>query len=548
MSLLNRAGAVAAAHRHHAPAVHPPLDRNVFEEATALRAPGRNAELREADEYNDGICGKIVRSRTFEIVTNGVICINALEIGLDVEFAARSEKPRHIAFTVIECFFTAFFTIELIIRFLAYKVKWHCIQDGWFLYDSVLVVMMVIETWVLAAVSTKKSAAEFIVLRLMRLLRVTRIARLMRMLPELMLLVKGMVESVRAVIWTVMLLVMTAFTCSILFTSEYHQGLASDDDVTDQVEGSFGSMGKSMFTLIVMGTILDDVTYASDLIRSTNRPLMTGVFLIFIVISSFTMMNMLLGILVEVVETSAQSEKRKLRENDFRKAVRSIVSTMDTNLDSKVSRKEFLSMQDNPLVFEALQEIDVAVDDFGVLAELMYGEAESNDPEGLSYDQIATMILRLGPGSSISALDLHLMSRFITESRATLKKRLSKFESIVGYAINQRLPSIQDSNGSCYGGVAGACDEKCVNDAINAPECNRPRTIGVDTLANLDAVPPIEIIEEIQRRLGVKDWGQTGVPLAMLDDELQSRVREVEELTESFETLGVPQNIATTEE
>merc|ERR1711865_145058 len=53
-----------------------------------------------------------------------------------------------------------------------------------------------------------------------------------------------------------------------------------------------------------------------------------------------------------------------------------------------------------------------------------------------------------------------------------------------------------------------------------------------------------EIIEELQRRLGMVDLDKTGVPYSMMDEELQKRFRQAsqEPGSESSVTLGVPQS------
>merc|ERR1712176_1283461 len=136
-------------------------------------------------------------------------------------------------------------------------------KDGWFIFDSLLVAFMVIETWVLAFLGGSPLGGLSI-LRLLRLLRITRMAKLMRAVPELMMIVKGITAATRAVIWTFVLLFVITYTWAILLTNEYHQGLIADDDVEEEVHELFGSMGKSLSSLLVMGTILDDVTYCTD--------------------------------------------------------------------------------------------------------------------------------------------------------------------------------------------------------------------------------------------------------------------------------------------
>ena len=68
--------------------------------------------------------------------------------------------------------FCAFFTFELMARFLAFAKKRSCIRDGWFKFDSVLVGLMILETWIMPFVGGGGAGmGQASMLRLLRLLR-----------------------------------------------------------------------------------------------------------------------------------------------------------------------------------------------------------------------------------------------------------------------------------------------------------------------------------------------------------------------------------------
>jgi len=48
---------------------------------------------------------------------------------------------------VVENIFCFYFTAEVVIRFLAFKRKCLFYRDAWFVFDSLLVSCMVLETW-----------------------------------------------------------------------------------------------------------------------------------------------------------------------------------------------------------------------------------------------------------------------------------------------------------------------------------------------------------------------------------------------------------------
>merc|ERR1719375_1893862 len=108
-----------------------------------------------------------------------------------------------------------------------------------------------------------------------------------------------MVAAVRSVSCAGILLTLVLYVFAIMFTNEYHQGLQADDEVETDAEEFFGSMGKSMRRLFIMATILDDITACTDAIRATKKLHMLFAFVACVLISSFTLFNMLLAILCE---------------------------------------------------------------------------------------------------------------------------------------------------------------------------------------------------------------------------------------------------------
>merc|ERR1719265_578007 len=94
-------------------------------------------------------------------------------------------------FQFMEHAFCTYFTFEWVMRFLSFKVKRNGFKDGWFVFDSLLVFMMVMETWVLLVVMTASGSSggsplggNTSILRLFRLLRLSRLVRMLRSLPE----------------------------------------------------------------------------------------------------------------------------------------------------------------------------------------------------------------------------------------------------------------------------------------------------------------------------------------------------------------------------
>merc|ERR1719163_1125792 len=161
---------------------------------------------------------------------------------------------------------------------------------------------MVMETWVMtflyvamgstADTSMLGNASILRTARLLRLSRLFRMARLVRMIPELLIMIKAIFAATRSVCFTLMLLGIVVYVFGIAMV----QTLKG----TDVGSEYFNSVMRAAHTLILHGTLLDDVSSIFMAIESESA---LGVLLmyIFVVIAAITIMNMLIGVLCEVI-------------------------------------------------------------------------------------------------------------------------------------------------------------------------------------------------------------------------------------------------------
>ena len=136
----------------------------------------------------------------FENTTFAVIGINALYLGFDSDNnLADLISEAHVFFQICENLFAMYFTFELAVRFQAFEKKCNCCRDFWFIFDTILVSLMIFETWLLpTAFSGATLPFNIQFLRLLRLLRLARMVRLLRNLPELLALVKATGAAIRS--------------------------------------------------------------------------------------------------------------------------------------------------------------------------------------------------------------------------------------------------------------------------------------------------------------------------------------------------------------
>ena len=142
------------------------------------------------------------------------------------------------------------------------------------------------------------------VFRLMRLTRLLRMARLIRMVPELLIMVKAVASAARSVGFTLILLGICLYVFAIAFRAVL--------DGTTVGWDFFRNVPMSMHSLAMHGTLLDRVSDIMEFLRD-DSPVGFALMYIFIIMSAVTIMNMLIGVLCEVITAVAEAEREALQ-------------------------------------------------------------------------------------------------------------------------------------------------------------------------------------------------------------------------------------------
>jgi Ca2+-binding EF-hand superfamily protein len=270
------------------------------------------------------ICTKIAGNESFQNFILLVICLNAVWIGVDMEMKADNQQyiwfDSFEVFGLVENLFCVAFTFEVFVRFFQYKIPiYHYFTDPqmyhWNWFDCMLVGMMIFEQWIvvspLAPFDVEKIKAQgegedgglssLSSLRLLRLLRISRMVRIVRMFPELAIMLKSMAAATRGVLSTMFLAMILIYVFSVIFTQW------GKDNADGEMRTRYGSFGVTWMSLAQF-TIGND---AYTLVRYTYSVSYTYGILchVFIVMSSFTVLNMLIGVIVEIVQETQKREK-----------------------------------------------------------------------------------------------------------------------------------------------------------------------------------------------------------------------------------------------
>jgi len=369
--------------------------------------------------FFDNWVGRLAGSEEFENGTLAIISLNAIWIGVESDTAEHdSLKDAPLGYVLVENFFCVYFLIELILRCFGSVSKVRLIQDRWFQFDVVLVTMMVTETWFLPYGLGYGGLGPFGLLRLLRLLRLTRMVRLMRAMPELAVLVKGMLVAARGVGSTLVLLMGFLYAFSIVFVQqfktnewcgdgEYSSGacVGGEFDGEDPpLRAAFGTVPQAMLTLFVQGTLLDDATPLITQLRDGLYG-MLYIYLLFVVVSSFTVFNMLIGVLCDQVSATASSEAEKMMVSRVHEQMKAAMKTLDMD-GNKISQEDFIKLRQSEEASSALQTLGVERRHLVALENALFTHAEDGRTRTVGLTQFLDLICYLRPEITASVLDV----------------------------------------------------------------------------------------------------------------------------------------------
>jgi len=340
---------------------------SVFVDAEAMKHQIRESIIAKAqssqDKYRETGCfQQVAKSHVFDLISLVMIFATAAWLFVDTDYNQNevlSQAP--IIFQLVEHVFCVYFLVELLIRLMAFKHKWEALCNKWWVFDLVLVLLMVIQTWLMPLVLAVsggshdrwfEEAGPLQLLRILRLTRMARVVRLMAAFPEMQIIIRGITMARKSVLCTLMLLVVIVYTFAVAFTL-----LTRGTDVGTHF---FNRVPDSMNTLIWNGVLGENLPVVANALGAESI-FLGGLLLTFVLLASLTVMNMLIGVLVEVVSVVARLEKETLVVNFVTARLQAVIRLIDPCFEGQITRQTFASMLSHPEALTALNEVGVDV-------------------------------------------------------------------------------------------------------------------------------------------------------------------------------------------
>lgn len=228
---------------------------------------------------------RVVDSPLFERTVIILILVNAITLGLETsERAMAAAGPVLIA---IDRFILSVFVLELAIRFYVRRLAFF--RDPWRVFDLIVV-----------GVALLPATGNLSILRAFRILRVLR---LIGTIPSMRRVVAGLLNAIPGMASIALLLALIFYVFAVMATKLF--GAAFPE--------WFGTLGSSAYSLFQIMTL---ESWSMGIVRPVMEvsPYAWLFFVPFIVITTFAVLNLFVGIIVDAMQSQAVSDAHAERE------------------------------------------------------------------------------------------------------------------------------------------------------------------------------------------------------------------------------------------
>ena len=230
----------------------------------------------------------IVLSSIFQNMIITLIIINGITMGIETSRSLDMSYREVIEY--FNSFVIAVFTIEIIMRIYVHRVEFF--KDPWSIFDFIIVAISLVP------------AGEG--LEIIRVLRVLRLFRLITVIPQMRKVVSALGSVIPGMSSIAAILILFFYVFAIIATKLYG----------DTFPQWFGTLGESFYTLFQIMTL---ESWSMGVVRPVMEihPNSWVFFIIFILIATFIMVNLIIAIVVDAMSAINQDGDKIDNQEDI---------------------------------------------------------------------------------------------------------------------------------------------------------------------------------------------------------------------------------------
>lgn len=275
--------------------------------------------LRRIPPRQSGALGKlqdVVESARFQYAITGLIVLNAITLGLETSPTAMDAAGGLLG--ILDRLILAVFVIELTAKIVVYRTRFH--RDPWNVFDFIVV-----------GIALVPATGSLSVLRALRILRVLR---LVSAVPSMRRVVSALLHAIPGMASIIALLALIFYVFSVMATNLFGE----------RFPDWFGSVGSSAYTLFQIMTL---ESWSMGIVRPVMEvyPHAWLFFLPFILVTSFTVLNLFIGIVVDAMQSQHEAEREAERAAEAAVAARGQSDRAEILAEIKALREELATLK-----------------------------------------------------------------------------------------------------------------------------------------------------------------------------------------------------------
>ncbi len=231
---------------------------------------------------------RLIDHKLFHVIITKVVILNTIVFVLQTYEHFNQTFGVYLSF--LDKAIITFFLVEMGVKLSILKANFF--KDRWNIFDLVVVVLSIVPVGITG-------------LAALRILRLFRIFVVLSLVPRINIIITTIIRSLSGVTSAVIL--------TFLFCSFF--ALLGVDLFKEKFPNFFGDFGKSLFTLFQVATFEG---WAMEVARPVmaQYPSAWLFFIVFIIVISFTLLNVFVGVIVDAIEQASFTHHHKLHNKD----------------------------------------------------------------------------------------------------------------------------------------------------------------------------------------------------------------------------------------
>ena len=220
--------------------------------------------------------GLFIESRLAQNWITALIVLNAVTLGLETEEDLIQGYEKILS--ILDSLILAIFSVEILIKLLHRRLSFF--KNGWNIFDFVIIGIALIP-----------SSGPLSVLRT---LRIFRAMRLLSVIPSMRKVIQALFVAIPGILSVGSIIILIFYVSAVLSTNFFG----------NEFEQWFGNIGRSMFTLFQIMTL---ESWSMGIVRPImdTFSLAWAFFVPFILVTSFAVLNLFIGIIVDAMQTQS---------------------------------------------------------------------------------------------------------------------------------------------------------------------------------------------------------------------------------------------------